>query len=257
MEFKFNCLKPLLFLIVCICLCITSSYAFAGDADNITLGNVADIGIADEDNIIGSDFNQIDDREIILGNSTDGFIDDNTFDVVYSQILYSYSTGVNADSAECGGFVFENCLIKISQVDTANADESIGYYKITENNVKILNSTITNSQVLETGCSNVEYLCGNVMSPICFANNGSGPDCLFSGNAATDGGVMGCSGNDGVCDVSVSHNISTSGIACCSHFNGLNYTICNNSAVNASNGLSRGSGHYNRSGKNVNIMWKI
>lgn len=253
MEFKFNCLKPLLFLIVCICLCITSSYAFAGDADNITLSNVADIGIADEDNIIGSDFNQIDDREIILGNSTDGFIDDNTFDVVYSQILYSYSTGVNADPVECGGFVFfENCLIKISQVDMANADESIGYYKITGNNVKILNSTFTNSQVLKTDCSNVEYLCGNVMSPICFANNGSGSDCLFSGNAM-DGGVMGCSANDGVCDVSVSHNISTSGIACGSHFNCLNYTICNNSAVNASNGLSRGSGYYNRSGKNVNI----
>ena len=114
MEFKFNCLKPLLFLIVCICLCITSSYAFAGDADNITLGNVADIGIADEDNIIGSDFNQIGAREIILGNSTDGFIDDNTFDVVYSQILYSYSTGVNADPVECGGFVFfENCTILV------------------------------------------------------------------------------------------------------------------------------------------------
>ena len=286
MELKFNCLKSLFFLIVCICLFITSSCVYAGDMDNFTLINVDDIDmgceddiispdinqvgdigftfenstdkftVADidtdcEDNIISSDFNQIDDLRITFENSTDGFIDYHTFYVVNSQ--FSYFAEDNAYSAEYGGFVlFENCLIKISQDDRANAGELIGYCEITENNVKILNSTFTNLHSIKTGSSDVEYLCNDVMSPICFGNNGSASRCMLSCNAM-DGGVMDCSGNNGVGDISISQNISTSGILCESYSNGLNYTVCNNSAVNASNGLSRGSGHYNRSGKNVNI----
>ena len=237
---------PLFFLIVCICMFISSSCIYAGDICNVTSDSDFNIDLYNDIDVIDADFNQMDDPQISLENSSDESIENNTF-VVNTQLL-SYSAGYYGSPAEYGGFVsIDDCLINAD--DAANTHELIGCCQITDDNVKIQNLTFTNSLPGNAGVSN-GCLCSNVMSPICFGDNGYIPLCAFSCDAST--GAICLSGNDVFLHQPIFEKLSAFSAVGKIYVNGANYTICNNLSVYNSSELSEESIHYGRNRKNVN-----
>lgn len=251
LKYEFNGLMSLFFLMVCICMFIGSSCIYASDIDNVTSSEEVNIDSDNDSNVISADFNQIDDSLFSLENYSDEFIDNDMFVVDFQLLLCSYSEDYN-NPVECGGFVSDNSLIGTVSDDITNTCELIGCSLITEDSVKIQNLTFTNSLPSNAGVSN-GCLCGNVMSPMCFGDNGCIPICVFSCNTSTDGNAIYSSGKNFFSPNSMFVKISAFNVASEIYGHGANYTICNTFSVNSSSELSRESIHYNRNRKNLNI----
>jgi hypothetical protein len=185
---------------------ISVSCIYAGTVNNVTNAE-SNIDLNNDTNIINSDFNQVDNLPTSLDYTNESFIENNTNDITNTYEIVS-------------------CSIT------------------TDNDVKILNLTFTNSLPNEMSISSVGYLCSNVMSPICSGDSVGISDFVLSRIAATN--VDASSGNNMVLPV------SAFSIASEIHLNGANNTICNIYCVNNSAGLSEET-LYNRNRKNINI----
>ena len=238
-----------LFVLMCLLFFISMSCVCAGDNVNVTaVDNSVDVPVCNAASF--------DDLENDVRNLNPGDIYNVTQDYVF----------------ECSGFDFghEGIVIDADNV-TINGNGHVidgnfksALFKVTGDNVTIFNLTFVNSlyhghnfvvkSAKDVGPSEffVKYV--DDVSPVCWlGDNGLLSDCVFSSNAATNGGAVTWMGNNGVINNTLFINNVARGVGGAIYIGGINNTIENTTFTNSTSLLSGEAIYIDRKNYNITI----
>lgn len=140
--------------------------------------------------------------------------------------------------------------------------EFYAIFKVTGNNVKILNLTVINSKpsgmatppISPMDNPNYERIYYEVLSPISwYGDNGVISDSTFANNEAINGGAICWMGNNGAIINCIFINNTARGIGGAIYMGGVNNTISNSAFINSSSLLSHEAIYLDRNRKNINL----
>ena len=140
--------------------------------------------------------------------------------------------------------------------------EFYAIFKVTGNNVKIMNLTVINSKPITlnmpvdilTDILDYHKTYHEVLSPVIwYGDNGVISDCTFTNNEAINGGAICWKGNNGTVNRCIFINNTARGIGGAIYMSGANNTINNSAFVNSSSLLSHEAIYLDRSRKNINL----